>query len=317
MRADRLLRAALLLQARGRMTAADLAAELEVSVRTVYRDLEALSSAGVPVWTQSGPGGGCRLVDGYRMPLSALSTDEASALLMLGTSAPLRDLGLEPSLIAARRRVTDISGVSDVVTVHVDVPRWFSTVEPVPHLPALARAIRDRCQVDLHYHAKRHERRAPLGLVNKAGTWYAVLESARGPYVVRVGQIDSITVRREKIRRPDRFDLVAFWETWSAEFEASRPHFEVTIRASPAAIAEMPGVFGNRVLSALGTSELAEDGWRTLTLTFEHEAAAVGRLAGFGAEVEVLAPATTRDRLAATAQQIIGVYRKPGPNSQA
>jgi len=312
MRADRLLRAALLLQARGRMTAANLATELEVSVRTVYRDLAALSAAGVPVWTESGPGGGCQLVDGYRMPLGALSTDEASALLMLGTSAPLRDLGLEPSLIAARRRVEDISGLSDAVTVHVDVPRWFSTVEPVPHLPALAGAIRDRRRVDLRYRGKRHERRAPLGLVNKAGSWYAVLESARGPYVVRVGQIDSITVHRERIRRRERFDLVAFWETWSAEFEASRPRFEVTVRASPAAIAGMPEVFGQQVLSALAAGEPAEDGWRTLTLTFEHEAAAVGRLAGFGAGIEVIAPPSTRDRLAATAEEIIGVYRVTG-----
>src|SRR5262245_40440944 len=130
MRADRLLRLALLLQARGRMTAAQLAAELGVSVRTVYRDVESLSGAGVPVWSASGPGGGCQLLDGYRLPLTGLSADEAAALLTLGIPAPIRELGLAPALESARDRVRVAGGVpAEPVTVHVDVPRWFGSHE--------------------------------------------------------------------------------------------------------------------------------------------------------------------------------------------
>ena len=110
MRADRLLRLALLLQSRGRMTASALADELEVSVRTVYRDIEALGTAGVPVIAESGPGGGCELIAGYRMPLTSLSTEEATALLALGVPAPIRELGLAPALQSAHDRVRAASG---------------------------------------------------------------------------------------------------------------------------------------------------------------------------------------------------------------
>ena len=120
MRADRLLRLALLLQARGRMTASALADELEVSVRTVYRDIEALGAAGVPVFAESGPGGGCQLIEGYRMPLTSLSTEEATALLALGIPAPIRELGLAPALEAAHDRVREASGfVTEPITVHI------------------------------------------------------------------------------------------------------------------------------------------------------------------------------------------------------
>ena len=134
MRADRLLSLALLLQARGAATARALAAELGVSVRTVYRDLEALSAAGVPVVTEPGPGGGCRLMDGYRFPLRGLRPDEAEALLILGVPAVLRDLGLAGALTAAHRQIRITSGLAAAVLVHLDMPRWFGGQEEVPCL---------------------------------------------------------------------------------------------------------------------------------------------------------------------------------------
>ena len=142
-RADRLLSLVLLLQARGGTTARALAAELGVSVRTVYRDLGALGAAGVPVITESGPGGGCRLIDGYRFPLRGLRPEEAEALLVLGVPAALRELGLDGVLTAAHRQIQVTAGLAAATLVHLDMPRWFGgQQEEAPCLRELAQALR-------------------------------------------------------------------------------------------------------------------------------------------------------------------------------
>ena len=182
MRADRLLSLALLLQARGAATARALAAELGVSVRTVYRDLEALSAAGVPVVTEAGPGGGCRLMDGYRFPLRGLRPDEAEALLILGVPAVLHDLGLAGALTAAHRQIRVTAGLTAAALVHLDMPRWFGGQEEVPCLRDLARALRLGRKLAIRYPPADREPRVvgPLGLVNKAGIWYLVARSEAG-----------------------------------------------------------------------------------------------------------------------------------------
>ena len=294
-RADRLLRLTLLLQARGRMTAQALASELEVSVRTVYRDLEALSGAGIPVWAESGPGGGCQLVDGYRTPFGGLSRDEAASLLALGVPEPLRELGLAPSLLSAHRRIGASSGIADPRTIHLDMPSWFRRSDDTPHLPVIAESVRDRARIDVAYAAgsrsREHVGLAPLGIVNKAGVWYLVADAADRTRLYRVARVRSVRVRDETFVRPDDFDLSAFWETWSADFEATRPRLRVVVRASPGAVGVMPEVFGEGVRDALAAaSGPDEEGWVEVILTFEHEAAAAHRLAGFGGSIEVVAP---------------------------
>jgi len=148
-RADRLVLLVLLLQARGQMTAVTLARELGVSVRTVYRDLAALGAAGVPVRTESGPGGGCALLDGYRFPLRGLRAEEAEALLILGVPGLISELGLDGAAAAAHRQIRVTSGRGDGgprALVHIDMPRWFRGQEEVPHLRTLAAALRrGRC----------------------------------------------------------------------------------------------------------------------------------------------------------------------------
>jgi predicted DNA-binding transcriptional regulator YafY len=296
MRADRLLSLALLLQARGRMSAADLAAALEVSVRTVYRDIAALNAAGVPVLAEPGPNGGCSLVEGYRFALRGLSPDEAEALLLLGVPAAAADLGLADVLDTAQRKVAASAGAEgQPVLVHLDLPRWFHGTEPVPHLPALAAAVRAGQLVRLGYRRGQRESQpdtgqpdgsepdgaaalrpvGPLGLVNKAGTWY----------------------------------LAAFWDQWSADFEASRPQIRVRARATPAALGVFPYVFGDAGRGAAREAgPAAPDGRREVTLTFEEEVAAVHRLAGFGGEVEVTEPAAVRAGLIQTAAALLARY---------
>ncbi len=326
MRADRLLSLALLLQARGAATARALAGELEVSVRTVYRDLAALGAAGVPVVTEAGPGGGCRLMDGYRFPLRGLRPDEAEALLILGVPAVLRELGLAGALTAAHRQIQVTAGVGSGALVHLDMPRWFGGQEEVPCLRDLARALRLSRKLAIRYPPPDREPRVvgPLGLVNKAGTWYlvahCVAHSGAGAgagagdiRVFRAGRVSAARVLAEPAGRPEGFELAAFWARWSAEFEASRPRLEVRLAASPGALTAFGEVFGAAAAPALEAAEPpGQDGWRVVTLSFEHERAAVHRLAGFGDQVEILDPPSVRAELLATAREILGRYHSGG-----
>ena len=324
MRADRLLSLVLLLQARGRTTAQAIAAELEVSIRTVYRDLEALVAAGVPVLTESGPGGGCRLLEGYRFPLRGLRPDEAEALLILGVPGVLRELGLDRALDAAQRQIQATAGSpggSGAALVHLDMPRWFGGQDEVPCLRDLAQALRSRQWLSVRYRRSDQDGDAaprvvgPLGLVNKAGLWYLVAAPAGGVHhrsgvrAFRVARITSARVLAEPFERPAGFELAAFWRQWSAEFEASRPRLPVALRASPRALAAFGEIFGQAAGPALAAAlPPDEDGWRVVTLSFEHERAAVGRLAGFADQVEVLTPSSVRAGLVATAQRILRRY---------
>jgi predicted DNA-binding transcriptional regulator YafY len=318
MRADRLLSLTLLLQARGAATARALAAELGVSVRTVYRDLEALSAAGVPVVTEAGPGGGCRLMDGYRFPLRGLRPDEAEALLILGVPTVLHELGLAGALTAAHRQIQVTAGLSAAALVHLDMPRWFGSQEAVPCLRDLARALRLGQKLAITYPPPDRDPRivGPLGLVNKAGTWYLVARSEAGAGDVRVfraGRVSAARILAEPVGRPAGFELAAFWARWSAEFEASRPRLQVRLAASPHALSAFAEVFGPAAAPALEAAEPpGQDGWRVVTLSFEHERAAVHRLAGFGDQVEVLDPPAVRAVLLATAREILSRYQAGG-----
>jgi len=351
MRADRLVSIALLLQARGRMSADDLAAELEVSVRTIYRDISALNAAGIPVLAEPGRSGGCRLVDGYRFPLRGLSADEAEALLILGVPAAVADLGLGDTLSAAHRKVSTSAWSAagrhsqGPPLVHLDMPRWFYGTEPVPHLRTLAEAVRRGRGVEIGYRRDPGARSAahaagagaadgdaapektravlPLGLVNKAGAWYLVAgrqavaggvprERQHGgePAVFRVGRVTGARLLPSvSVTRPDGFDLAVFWARWSAAFVTSKSRIQVRVRATPAALAIFPYVFGEpgrRAAAAAGSAD--GEGLREVTLSFEEEAVAVHRLAGFGGDVRVIEPETVRDGLIATARELLARY---------
>jgi len=353
-RADRLVSLVLLLQARRRTTAQALAKELEVSVRTVYRDLEALSAAGVPVLTERGPAGGCQLLDGYRFPLRGLRPEEAEALLILGVPSVISELGLDRAAIAAHRQIRVTAGRGEgAALVHLDMPRWFRSQEETPHLRTVAEALRRAQHLAFGYPrgdappgdgpadvgpagdapadvgpagpgATRAAAAAappppppigrrvvgPLGLVNKAGTWYLVAATRSGRVAVfRAGRITSAQVLNEPFERPADFELPRFWERWSAEFTSTRPRLPVRLRASPEALAVFGEIFGDDARPALDAAlPPDEQGWQVVTLSFEHELAAAHRLAGFGGRVEVLSPSSVRERLLATAREILGRY---------
>lgn len=316
MRADRLVSLVLLLQARGRVTARELAGELQVSIRTVYRDLAALSAAGVPVVAESGPGGGCHLLADYRFPLRALHPEEAEALLILGVPDALRDVGLDGAIATARRKIRVTAGRPgpDAALVHLDLPRWFRGDEPPPQLRDLATALRRQKQVKFWYERPGGDAAprvaAPLGLVNKAGTWYLVAVTGGDRVkVFRAGNVTSVRILDQVATRPPDFDLRGFWVRWTQEFQASRPRLPVRIRASAQALAVFPEIFGDAVREAVSAALPPDErGWRELILSFEHEQAAAYRLAGFGAQVEVVSPAAVREQLLATAREIVSWY---------
>jgi predicted DNA-binding transcriptional regulator YafY len=319
MRADRLLSLLLCLQSRGQMTARQLADELEVSVRTVYRDLEALGAAGVPVVASGGPGGGCRLMDGWRSPLLGISAEEATALLAVTAGGPLERIALGDALAQARLKVlaslpaTSRDRTNAVAArFHIDTQAWFRPPELVPCLGVLVDAVRQDRRLRIT-HRRRDDRTTtrtvdPLGLVTKAGVWYLAARSSRGIRAHRAARITRAEPLPETFARPADFDLADFWTRWTTEFEASLDQLPVTVRLTTAGLAALPEVLGEPA-SAAGATPDPEAGWHRLLLHFDSPTAAVRRLLGFGPDAEVLEPREVREQLAARARRTAERYR--------
>ena len=317
MRAPRLVRLLLLLQSRGRLTAAQLAAELEVSERTVYRDLADLGGPGVPVVGERGAGGGYRLLDGYRTNLTGLKDDEAEALLLTGAAAPLAEVGLGVQLAAARLKLLAAvpASLREVAVraeqrFHLDPTGWARATErDEGRLAAVADAVwRDRRLRLVHrlLNGPTTERTVdPLGLVHKTGTWYLVAVAGAAPRVYRVERIVAATPMDEPAARPPGFDLVAYWRQWEAAYAASLPVYRARVRLGPAAhrYRDAFGRFSPRSDEEEGVDG---DGWVTQTLVFDDLRMAVSAMLALAPEVEVLAPEELRRELAATARRVVG-----------
>ncbi|MEV0241916.1 YafY family protein [Streptomyces sp. NPDC050674] len=309
MRADRLLSLLLLLQNRGRMTAPELAAELEVSVRTVYRDVEALGAAGVPVCADRGPEGGYRLMDGYRTRLTGLTDAEAGSLFLAGMPGPARDLGLGAVLASAQLKVqaalpAELAGQARRVQerFHLDAPAWFREADPVPCLEAVAAAVWERRALRLHYRRWRGEVQRevrPLGLVLKGGIWYLVALAEEAVRTYRVSRVLAVEETGEVFERPAGFDLAAYWAESSRRLEAALHQDTARLRISPRARRLLPmqfGAAGARALEGAGPPD--GDGWVEVELPVESEAVAVGDLLRLGPEAEVLGPPGLRQAVA-------------------
>jgi predicted DNA-binding transcriptional regulator YafY len=320
MRADRLLSILMLLQARGRLTAEQLADELEVSVRTIYRDLDALSAAGVPVYAERGPGGGCSLLEDYRTTLTGLTQDEVRALFMLSIPAPLAELGVGQELKAALLKLSAALPASRRADeervrrrIHLDSVEWFQASEPVPHLGTIQRAVWEDRRLHLSYRlpfdARGEWRVEAYGLVAKASTWYLVCARNGHIRALRVAHVLDARLADESFERPADFDLAAFWKAWCVEVEDTRPFYPVTVRVAPGLGPWLPHFFGEQIRAAVaqaGSPDAA--GWLRLTLPFETLEDARARLLGFGGAVEVLAPPALRDSVQDYARQIVALY---------
>jgi predicted DNA-binding transcriptional regulator YafY len=322
MRADRLLSLLMLLQTRGRMTARALAAELEVTERTIYRDLTALSAAGVPVYTERGPGGGLALVEEYRTTLTGLTPDEARALFMMSVPAPLTQLGmgqeLKTALLKLSAALPDSRRVEQTRTrqrILLDSSWWFQSGESLPCLQTIQQALWQdrpvRLQVRWDFFNTRFEQVAePYGLVAKASIWYMVYGRGGNVQVTRLSQVVEAELLPGTFTRPADFDLAAFWEKWCAEFESQAPYI-ARVRLSPAVLPTLHYFLEERARhTLLDPSAPDAEGWVTLDLPFESFATARTRLLGLGRAVEVLEPEPLRKSLVDFAEQIVEFYRE-------
>jgi predicted DNA-binding transcriptional regulator YafY len=302
-RASRLVSFLLVLQTRGQLTAHELAERLDVSERTVQRDAHALAEAGVPIVAVRGPAGGYRLERGYRTKLTGLDAAEAEALFV----GPAAELGLGRELAAARLKLL-ASLPSDLQEragraarlFHVDTRGWFREEDRAPHLPVIAGALWRGRRLDIRYRERGtvvSRRLDPLGLVLKAGVWYLLAQRRGEERVYRVSRIVSARERPEECTRSADFDLAAAWARRSEAFERSRTPIEVTVRVPRSRV---------RYLRA---ARVVDDAERpTVIAQFDGLDHAFHSLLGYGAQAEVLAPRSLRERIAAAAAETVALY---------
>ncbi|HYF92739.1 MAG TPA: YafY family protein [Symbiobacteriaceae bacterium] len=319
MRADRLLSILLLLQIHGQMTSRELAHRLEVSERTIHRDMEALSAAGVPVLAERGAGGGWALAEGYRTDLTGLNAPEIQSLFFHRPLRMMADLGLADAaegaltkLLAAlppdsRRRAEDIRQ-----RIHVDMAGWQRSGESVACLPMLQEAVWQDRKVQITYQKSdgtaSDRTLDPLGLVAKGSVWYLVAAAGDGgePRTYRVSRVVHAAVLEEPCERPPDFDLAAHWSAASAEFVAALPRFPVTVRANQAILQRMRWASRWSRIEEVGPAD--DNGWLTVSIRFEEEANAVEFVLSFGTDIEVLEPSALRGKVLAQARSIVERY---------
>ena len=318
MHASRLISVLLLLQTRGRMTARELADELEVSLRTVYRDLDGLAAAGVPVYAERGPAGGYQLVDGYRTRLTGLNQDEAEALFLSGLEGPAAQLGLGTVLAAAQLKVLaalppELRGRAARLRERFlfVAPRWFHRDETLPALATVAEGVWEARPLAMTYEGPDGpaERRVePLGLVLKAGIWYLVARRDHLLRTYRVSRILEATCLPERFERPEAFDLAAHWEATATAFEANTRRLEVLVRVRADAIDDLEYATGSDV--RLLASEDGTDDARGVRAVFRTSSIATAHddVLRLGARLEVLAPPELRELIAASAGAMSAVY---------
>lgn len=316
MRAERLVALLFLLQQRRRATAAELADALEVSERTVYRDVEALLAAGVPLWTEQGRAGGIRLMDGWRTRLDGLSGREAAAIFAVDVPEMLAELGLGSALTAARAKVLNAlpAGLREYAErisqrFHLDAPGWFHRAEETSQLSVVAEAVAEQRRLRVRY--QRADRAVdreldPLGLVVKAGVWYLVARPAGGEDIrtYRVARLVAAEPTDHEFPRPADFDLVDWWARASARFENSLLRERVRLRVSPQALRVLRGITDqDAATDAIANAGPPDaDGWREVELDVESQVVAASQLSGLGAGVEVLEPPELRAALAEIGQ---------------
>jgi len=320
MRASRLVNLLLLLQSRGGMTAAQLAEELEVSVRTIHRDVDELSAAGVPVFAERGPLGGIRLVDGYRTRLTGMTPDEAEALFLAGLPGPAAQLGLGTVVAAAQLKVMAAlppelrSRASRLVQrFHLDAAGWFQANEEVPHLATLSTAVWEGRKVAVEYHRGDDvvsRTLEPVGLVLKGGAWYvvAVVEGQLRTY--RASRVVEATLLDEPVDRPDDFDLAAFWVESSAAYERDQPSVVVDVRVREEEAWRLNQVFGRgTVAGGDRVEETDHPGTVRLRMRLGYPDEVPGLLLAVGHDVDVLGPPEIREKVVVLANRIADRYR--------
>jgi predicted DNA-binding transcriptional regulator YafY len=318
MRADRLLSIMLLLQVHRRLTSKELSRRLEVSERTIHRDMDALSGVGVPVYAQRGSGGGWVLDEAFRTKPVGLNEAEIRAIFLARPARLMADLGLDAAagaafvkLLSALPSQSRQSADDMQQRIHLDAVGWRRSVEAVPCLPILQEAIWSDQKLRLRYLREGREPSdrvvAPLGLVANGSVWYLVA-SVEGEFrTYRVSRIEEATVVEEPVVRLPHFNLAEYWEASKERYLASLPVYLATLRMDP----EL-----NTGLRQFGRPKRIErqeppgpDGWPIVVMRFDVFDEAVEAILGWGPRVEVLEPLELRERVIELAEGVVEVYR--------
>jgi predicted DNA-binding transcriptional regulator YafY len=319
MRADRLLSILMTLQLHAQTTARQLAKELEVSERTIYRDIEALERSGVPIFTERGRSGGVRLVEGYQTSLTGLTGEEAGALPFAQLGVAAAALGFEAEAEAARLKMLvalPAMGRERAVRVserfYLDPAEWYQR-PPAPNcLRRLAAALWADQAVEIEYESwsgRRARAVEPLGLVLKAGTWYMMARSRKRHSIYKVESIHAIRILEQRKVRRGSFHLAKVWQQEVSRFEASLRRARATLRIHEAAMSRV-GRLGADTAEAIRAAKPDAQGWRMATIWIESVPHAAGLLLGFDSEVEILSPEDLRQELAMRARRITALYAR-------
>ena len=320
MRASRLLSLLMLLQSRGRVSAQVLAETLEVSVRTIHRDVDELSAAGVPIWADRGRLGGFQLQPGWRTRVDGLTAPEAQAMFLGGLPGPAAELGLGEAMASAQLKLLaalpdgwreDARRVS--ARFHLDPIDWYRGPSATDHLPAIAQAVWSERRVAMRYESWKGEvsrRVDPLGLVLKAGIWYLAAQVGNGVRTYRLSNILELEVTDDAFERPAHFDLAAWWQASTKRFEKELAVDTAQLRVSASGMKALRDL-GAAVAQAAeaSASEPDEAGWRRVTIPIESIAHAAAQVLRLGAQAEVVKPAALRRELLERVDAVAALYR--------
>jgi predicted DNA-binding transcriptional regulator YafY len=317
MRASRLLSILMRLQARGRLTAAAMAEELEVSERTIYRDIDQLSSAGIPVIADRGREGGFKLAEGFRTELTGLTESEAETLFLAGLPGPMAELGLAELMAVTRTKLlaalpAGARAERMAARFHLDAAGWFREGDAVTLLPTVARAVWNARYLRFRYGPTENTRLrevGPLGLVLKAGIWYLVAQKDAWFRTYRVGRISEAEVLEKPYERPSDFDLAAWWARASRDYELAAYQGTAVVRLSPQG-RSLVDLLGPYVVKAVAKTASPPDrnGWIRCTIPVESPEHGVRELMRLGDDVEVISPATLRAQLAESLRKTLERY---------
>ncbi|MBV2187338.1 MAG: YafY family transcriptional regulator [Rhizobium sp.] len=321
MRASRLINILTTLQANGLVTAERLAEENEVSVRTIYRDIDALSLSGIPVYSERGSDGGYRLLDGYRVRLNGMSQAEAEAMFLSGLPGAAADLGLGALMAGAQKKLTAAlpeelrqSAARMQAKFHLDAPTWFGENEQPLHLQAIADAVWNSKRIRMRYRAWKSEKNReaePLGIVLKGGAWYMAARVDESVRTYRIARILDLVITEERFERPGDFDLASYWSENTRRLEEELHPNMATLRLSSWGLAMLQHNSPSFVRSRMEVSKEPDaDGWHTVRLPVATNRHAVSELLRLGADVEVLEPADLRAAMCEEVRRLVDRYRR-------
>ncbi|MEX1057401.1 MAG: YafY family protein [Natronospirillum sp.] len=320
MRAGRLLKVLMQLQAHDKVTARELAEVCEMSVRTVYRDIEALSELGVPVYSERGVEGGYRLLHGYRTRLNGLSAKEAETLFLAGLSGPAQKMGLEPTLADAQLKL--MTALPEAMRAEagrlqsrflLDAPNWFSDDENAEHLPDLMTAVLEQRGINMAYQSWKGEswRQAqPLGVVLKGGQWYLAAQVESDIRTYRVSRIQSLELAATTFDRPTDFNLADYWQANLRRMEALQFPMMADVRLTGLGVRIMEFVCASYVLDHAVIEPPDASGWHRAQLPVGRPPHGCSDLLRFGAELVVMGPPEIRQAMETTVMDLFERYQK-------